>query len=96
MNISLQNSKTNNYGKHHSAREAIKNATLRLEDSRHRLADNPFLRLSASLYSINNVILELVDKQYFVFLRHLILGDAMTKLGKKVLPRYYNNIATLL
>jgi len=41
------------------------------------------------------VILELVDKQYFVFLRHLILGDAMTKLGKKVLPRYYNNIATL-
>ena len=37
-----------------------------------------------------------VDKQYFVFLRHLILGDAMTKLGKRVLPRYYNNIATLL
>ena len=53
-----------------------------------RLVDNPFLRLSASLYSINNVILELVDKQYFVFLRHLILGDAMTKLGKRVLPRY--------
>ncbi|WP_278905985.1 hypothetical protein [Leyella stercorea] len=56
------------------------------------------------------MILELVDKQYFVFLRHLILGDAMTKLGKKsvatplqqhchatttTLPRYYNNIATL-
>ena len=44
-----------------------------------------------------------VDKQYFVFLRHLILGDAMTKLEKKcchsittTLPRYYNNIATLL
>ncbi|WP_278865183.1 hypothetical protein [Leyella stercorea] len=42
------------------------------------------------------MILELVDKQYFVFLRHLILGDAMTKLGKKVLPLHYNNIATLL
>ena len=28
-------------------------------------------------------------------MRHLILGDAMTKLGKRVLPRY-NNIATLL
>ena len=42
------------------------------------------------------MILELVDKQYFVFLRHLILGDAMTKLGKRVLPRYRNNIATLL
>lgn len=41
------------------------------------------------------MILELVDKQYFVFLRHLILGDAMTKLGKRVLPRYRNNIATL-
>jgi len=41
------------------------------------------------------VILELVDKQYFVFLRHLILGDAMTKLEKRVLPRYRNNIATL-
>ena len=41
------------------------------------------------------MILELVDKQYFVFLRHLILGDAMTKLGKRVLPRYNNNIATL-
>jgi hypothetical protein len=41
------------------------------------------------------VILELVDKQYFVFLRHLILGDEMTKLGKRVLPRYNNNIATL-
>lgn len=41
------------------------------------------------------MILELVDKQYFVFLRHLILGDAMTKLGKRVLPRYQNNIATL-
>lgn len=36
-----------------------KNAGLRLEDTNHwladRLADNPFLRLSASLYSINNV-----------------------------------------
>ena len=47
------------------------------------------------------MILELVDKQYFVFLRHLILGDAMTKLGKEcchattTLPRYDNNIATL-
>lgn len=61
-------------------------------DTTDRLADNPFLRLSASLYSINNVILELVDKQYFVFLRHLILGDAMTKLGKRVLPRYRNFI----
>ena len=29
-------------------------------------------------------------------MRHLILGDAMTKLGKIVLPCYYNNIATLL
>ena len=28
-------------------------------------------------------------------MRHLILGDAMTKLGKRVLPRYNNNIATL-
>ena len=61
-------------------------------DTSDRLADNPFLRLSASLYSINNVILELVDKQYLVFLRHLILGDAMTKLGKRVLPRYRNFI----
>ena len=61
-------------------------------DTSDRLADNPFLRLSASLYSINNVILELVDKQYFVFLRHLILGDAMTKLGKRLLPRYRNFI----
>ena len=60
-----------------------------------RLADNPFMRLSASLYSINNMILGFVDKQYFVFLHHLILGDAMAKLGKRVLPRYYNNIATL-
>lgn len=36
-----------------------KNAALRLEDTNHwladRLADNPFLRLSASLYSVNNV-----------------------------------------
>lgn len=36
-----------------------KNAGLRLEDTNHwladRLADNPFLRLSASLYSVNNV-----------------------------------------
>ena len=36
-----------------------KNAALRLEDTRHRLedrlVDNPFMRLSASLYSINNV-----------------------------------------
>lgn len=61
-------------------------------DTTDRLTDNPFLRLSASLYSINNVILELIDKQYFVFLRHLILGDAMTKLGKRVLPRYRNFI----
>lgn len=55
------------------------------------------------------MILELVDKQYFVFLRHLILDDAMTKSGKSVatlrqqhchattttLPRYRNFIATL-
>jgi len=61
-------------------------------DTTDRLTDNPFLRLSASPYSINNVILKLVDKQYFVFLRHLILGDAMTKLGKRVLPRYRNFI----
>jgi len=36
-----------------------KNAALRLEDTRHRLADrladNPFLRLSASLYCVYNV-----------------------------------------
>lgn len=36
-----------------------KNAALRLEDTRHRLADrlvdNPFMRLSASLYRVNNV-----------------------------------------
>ena len=36
-----------------------KNAALRLEDTNHwladRLVDNPFMRLSASLYSVNNV-----------------------------------------
>ena len=48
----------------------------------------PFRAYNTDNQPIIDTILGFVDKQYFVFLRHLILGDVMTKLGKRVLPRY--------
>ena len=61
----------------------------------HAVTFLPFRAYNTDNQLIIDTILGFVNKQYFVFLHHLILGDAMTKLGKRVLPRYYNNIATL-
>ena len=70
-----------------------KNAALRLEDTRHwladRLADNPFLRLSASLYSVNNVRVTAILEDMVDFFSYILILLLIPQLRNQVV----NNIS---